>query len=80
MRALGRQLRATWHGPRLRDVTAPTLVLHGEDDPVIKTSAARAVAREIRGARLTILSDVGHDLPAVAWPMIAEQTRELVDA
>jgi pimeloyl-ACP methyl ester carboxylesterase len=78
MRALGRQLRATWHGPRLRDITAPTLVLHGEDDPVIKTSAARATARAIPGAKLTILSDVGHDLPAVAWTTIAEQTRRLV--
>jgi pimeloyl-ACP methyl ester carboxylesterase len=80
MTALGRQLRAEWHGPRLRDITAPTLVLHGEDDPVIKTSAARATARAVRGAKLTILSGVGHDLPAVAWTTIAEQTRQLVEA
>jgi pimeloyl-ACP methyl ester carboxylesterase len=78
MTALGRQLRARWHGPRLRDITAPTLVLHGEDDPVIRTSAARATARAIRGARLTILSGVGHDLPAVSWATIADRTRRLV--
>jgi pimeloyl-ACP methyl ester carboxylesterase len=78
MRGLGRQLRATWHGPRLRDVEAPTLVLHGEDDPLIRTSAARTVARQIRGAKLVTLPGVGHDLPPVAWPTIAEETRRLV--
>lgn len=80
MSALGRQLRAPWHGPRLRDVAAPTLVLHGEDDPVIRTSAARATARAIRGAKLAVLSGVGHDLPPMSWKTIARQTRQLVEA
>lgn len=79
MKALGRQLRARWHGPRLREVTAPTLVLHGEDDPVIRTTAARAVARTIRGARLVVLDGVGHDLPPAAWTVVAELTRSLVE-
>lgn len=76
--ALGRQLRARWHGPKLRDVAVPTLVLHGEDDPVVRPAAARATAREIRGAKLTILSDVGHDLPPAVWKTMAEETRRLI--
>jgi hypothetical protein len=36
------------------------------------------VAREIRGAKLVVLDGIGHDLPPVAWPTIAEQTRQLV--
>ncbi|WP_253867417.1 alpha/beta fold hydrolase [Promicromonospora umidemergens] len=78
MAGIGRQLRARWRGPRLREIQAPTLVLQGEDDPLIRTSAARAVAREIRGAKLVVLDGIGHDLPPVAWPAIAEQTRGLV--
>ena len=78
MAGIGRQLHARWRGPRLREVQAPTLVLQGEDDPLIRTSAARAVAREIRGAKLVVLDGIGHDLPAVAWPAIAEQTRALM--
>lgn len=77
--ASGRQLRARWHGRRLRELDVPTLVLHGEDDPVIRTAAARATARRIRGAKLTILSDVGHDLPPAVWKTVAEQTRHLAE-
>lgn len=78
-RGLGRQLRAGWNGPPLRDVQVPTLVLHGADDPLIRTSAARAVAREIPRAKLVILDDVGHDLPPVTWRTIAEETRRIVE-
>ena len=80
MSALGRQLRAPWHGPRLRDVRAPALVLHGEDDPIIRASAARITARRIPGARLLTLTGVGHDLPAMSWKTIARQARQLVEA
>lgn len=79
MGGIGRQLHAGWRGPRLRDVRTPTLVLHGADDPLVRTSAARAVAREIPGAKLVVLDGVGHDLPPVAWPAIAEHTRRLVE-
>jgi pimeloyl-ACP methyl ester carboxylesterase len=80
MSGIGRQLHARWRGPRLREVRTPTLVLHGEDDPLVRTSAARAVAREIRGAKLVVLDGVGHDLPPVVWKTVAEQTRRLAEA
>jgi pimeloyl-ACP methyl ester carboxylesterase len=80
MAGLSRQLHARWHGPRLREVRTPTLVLQGEDDPLVRMSAARAVAREVRGAKLVVLDGIGHDLPPVAWKTIAEQTRILVEA
>lgn len=76
--ARNRQLGAKWHGPRLRDVAAPTLALHGEDDPIMRTSASRDVARAVPGARLAILPDVGHDLPPASWRTVAQQTRRLV--
>lgn len=79
MAGIGRQLHARWQGARLREIQAPTLVLQGADDPLIRMSAARTVAREIRGAKLVVLDGIGHDLPPVAWPTIAQQTRHLVD-
>ena len=58
---------------------APTklLVLHGDKDPILRVSAARATA--IDGARLVILPGVGHDLPATLWPVIADEVRQNAD-
>jgi pimeloyl-ACP methyl ester carboxylesterase len=78
-KAQSRQVGAPWHGPRLRDLRKPVLVLHGDADPILRVSAARATARAIEGARLVILPGVGHDLPAPLWPTIAGEVRVLAD-
>ncbi|HTZ23345.1 MAG TPA: alpha/beta hydrolase [Streptosporangiaceae bacterium] len=77
--AQSRQAGAAWHGPKLRDLRKPVLVLHGDQDPLLRVSAARATARAITGARLVILPGAGHDLPAPLWPMIADEVRQLAD-
>jgi pimeloyl-ACP methyl ester carboxylesterase len=76
-RAQSRQVGAAWHGPKLRELHKPVLVLHGGQDPLLRVSAARATARAIAGARLVILPGVGHDLPAPAWPAVADEVRQL---
>ncbi len=48
----------------LAGVTAPTLVLHGEADPLIDVSGGEATAAAIPGARLVTVPGWGHDLPA----------------
>jgi pimeloyl-ACP methyl ester carboxylesterase len=48
---------------RLRAVTAPTLVLHGVDDPLIPVEGGRDTAANIQGARLHEIKGMGHDLP-----------------
>jgi len=75
--AQSRQIGAQWHGPAISAITRPALVLHGDGDPLIKTSAARAIAARIPGARLVILPGVGHDLPRPAWDQIASEIRRL---
>ena len=52
---------------RLTEITAPTLVLHGEDDPVLPPAHGAALAAEIPGARLITLPQVGHEWPRRAW-------------
>jgi pimeloyl-ACP methyl ester carboxylesterase len=65
------------HGPRWRErlgeITAPTLVLHGEDDPFFPIGNGEALAAEIPDARLVRLGSVGHRLPAHAVPAIADE-------
>lgn len=72
----GRQLAAIIASgnrtPRLRGITAPTLVIHGTTDPLVRPSGGRATARAIPGARLEKVKGMGHDLPRAAWPRLVE--------
>lgn len=49
--------------PRLGEITAPTLVLHGTEDPLFPYGHAEALAREIPGASLIPLPGMGHQMP-----------------
>jgi pimeloyl-ACP methyl ester carboxylesterase len=71
--AQSRQIGAQWHGPRLDTLDVPALVLHGDADPILRTSAGRATARAIHGSRLVTFPGVGHDLPEPLWPTIARE-------
>lgn len=45
---------------RLGGIGAPTLVLHGARDPLFPLAHGQALAREIPGAKLMVLQNVGH--------------------
>ncbi len=47
----------------LGKIAAPTLVIHGADDPLLPVAAGRDTARHIRGAKLMVIDGMGHDLP-----------------
>jgi pimeloyl-ACP methyl ester carboxylesterase len=60
----------------LRRVRAPTLVVHGSSDRLVRPSGGRATARAIPDARLMMVRGMGHDLPRDHWPRIAEAIAE----
>jgi pimeloyl-ACP methyl ester carboxylesterase len=72
----GRQLAAIQSaGSRVRDlrrIKAPTLVIHGTADLLVRPSGGRATARAIPNARLQMVEGMGHDLPRGAWPQIID--------
>jgi pimeloyl-ACP methyl ester carboxylesterase len=74
-KAYQRQVRAIREDRRaeLADVTAPTLVIHGEADPMQSIRAGRATAAAIPGARLVTFPGMGHDLPRALWPAIIDE-------
>ena len=47
----------------LREISVPTLVLHGEDDPLVPCEGGRDTAACIPAARLRTIPGWGHDLP-----------------
>ena len=49
--------------PRLGEIRAPTLVLHGTEDPLFPIAHGEALAAEIPEARLLRLEGMGHEYP-----------------
>lgn len=58
---------------RLREVTTPTLVMHGDADNLIDVSGGIRTAESVPGARLVILEGMGHDLSLFYWDELVEQ-------
>ncbi len=56
----------------LRRIAAPTLVIHGEDDPLVPVEAGRDTARHIEGARLMVIPGMGHDLAPGLLPILVD--------
>ena len=59
--------------PGLRALTIPTLVIHGEDDPLVQVDGGRATAKTVPGARLVVVPGMGHDLPQQLWPQLVDE-------
>ena len=57
---------------RLSSVACPSLVIHGRVDPLVTLSGGIATAEAIPGADLMVLAQMGHDLPRVYWPQMAD--------
>lgn len=53
--------------PYNRRTSAPTVVIHGKADKLMRPSGGRAVARAIPGARLVLFDGMGHELPEPLW-------------
>jgi len=57
---------------RLQSVTAPTLVIHGEADPLVPLAGGQDTAAHIKGAALKTIPGMGHDLPLELVDEIAD--------
>lgn len=68
---VGRQFSAILGSGSLRgynrQTSAPTVVIHGKADKLMRPSGGRAVARAIPGARLVLFDGMGHELPEPLW-------------
>jgi pimeloyl-ACP methyl ester carboxylesterase len=80
VRAGGRQLGAiVASGDRTKKlgaIRAPTLVIHGTVDKMVRPSGGKATARAIPGSRLMMIEGMGHDLPRGVWPQIIDAVSE----
>jgi pimeloyl-ACP methyl ester carboxylesterase len=64
---------------RLAGVRVPTLVIHGESDPLVRPAGGRATAAAVPGARLVTFAGMGHDMPRELWSAIQDEIAKLAD-
>jgi pimeloyl-ACP methyl ester carboxylesterase len=57
---------------QLAQITAPTLVIHGDRDRMVNPTGGAATAAAIPGARLETIAGMGHDLPAGLWDRLTD--------
>jgi pimeloyl-ACP methyl ester carboxylesterase len=61
---------------QVRGITAPTVVIHGTGDRLVRPSGGRATAKAIAGAKLVKVSGMGHDMPRAVWDQIVAEIAE----
>ncbi|ABD87218.1 alpha/beta fold hydrolase [Rhodopseudomonas palustris] len=73
---VARQLRAVLASgnrrARLRQIKAPTLVIHGSVDPLVRPAAGKDTVAAIPGAKWLLIDGMGHALPMPMWRTIIE--------
>jgi pimeloyl-ACP methyl ester carboxylesterase len=58
----------------LEGLKVPTLVIHGDADPLVPVEAGKDTAEAVPGAKLKIIEGMGHDLPhGELWTQIAKE-------
>ena len=62
----------------LKTIKAPTLVLHGEEDPLLPVECGRDVARLIPGAEIQTYPGWGHDFPSQLIPTLVDRDRRVL--
>jgi pimeloyl-ACP methyl ester carboxylesterase len=56
----------------LRNLRVPTLVIHGEEDPLVGITGGEATASAVPGAVFHRIAGMGHDLPPQLWPRMID--------
>jgi pimeloyl-ACP methyl ester carboxylesterase len=57
---------------KLSGVTAPSVVIHGDADPLVPVEAGRDTAACLPGAELVVIPGMGHDIPAPLYDTVVE--------
>jgi pimeloyl-ACP methyl ester carboxylesterase len=72
-----RQLAAIRTGSRLlrhpERLNVPLVAIHGAEDPLLRPSAAAALARAVPGGRAVVFAGMGHEVPRRLWSALADE-------
>ena len=63
--------------PLLGAVSVPTLVIHGEADPLVPLAGGLDTHEAIPASKLHVIEGMGHNLPEALWPQVIEEISAL---
>ncbi|MFX1386623.1 MAG: alpha/beta fold hydrolase [Promethearchaeota archaeon] len=58
--------------PALNSIKVPTIVIHGEVDPLVSLEGGKDTVEAIPGAELLVIKGMGHSLPPEVWPQLID--------
>lgn len=58
-----------------KQITAPTVVIHGKADKLMRPYGGKAIAKAIPNARLVLFDGMGHELPEPLWDDIVGELK-----
>ncbi len=61
---------------KLASIKVPTVVLHGNADPLVPVEGGKATAKAIPGAKLVLFDGVGHSIPTEVAPQYIDEIAE----
>jgi pimeloyl-ACP methyl ester carboxylesterase len=65
--------------PKLATIKAPTVVIHGADDPLVPLTGGQDTAASIPGAALVVIPGMGHDFPPPLYDTIVDGIMQAVN-
>jgi pimeloyl-ACP methyl ester carboxylesterase len=71
-RQLGAIMASGSRTAALQRLDVPTVVIHGEADPLVPLRGGLATARAIPNAQLLTIPGMGHDMPQALWPTLVD--------
>ncbi|MEL6519973.1 MAG: alpha/beta hydrolase [Pseudomonadota bacterium] len=79
LRQMAAILTAPPRNESLSTVSAPTLVLHGADDPFVRVECGEDTAASIPGAELSVVPGMGHDYTEALLPVYLREIGGFLD-
>lgn len=58
--------------PKIANIKAPVVVLHGDADPLVPVEGGKDIAATIPGAEVRIVPGMGHDLPPALYDAVVD--------
>ncbi len=65
---------------RTKDIACPTLILHGNDDPIFNLPHGEDLAKRIPNSELIVLNGAGHNHPLSLQPIIANHIAQFASS